>query len=128
MIKSGSQVKGAKVIVLGLTFKEDCPDLRNSKVADLVKELQSFGCDVSVHDPIAENHEAEHEYGISLTSWDTLPGQADAIVAAVSHRQYKAMPLGDILGKLKKGGVFTDVKSAYDPAAIRASGATLWRM
>lgn len=128
MIKSGSQVKGAKVIVLGLTFKEDCPDLRNSKVADLVKELQSFGCDVSVHDPIAENHEAEHEYGISLTSWDKLPGQADAIVAAVSHRQYKAMPLGDILGKLKKGGVFTDVKSAYDPAAIRASGATLWRM
>ena len=128
MIKSGSQVKGAKVIVLGLTFKEDCPDLRNSKVADLVKELQSFGCDVSVHDPIAENHEAEHEYGISLTAWDKLPGQADAIVAAVSHRQYKAMPLGDILGKLKKGGVFTDVKSAYDPAAIRASGATLWRM
>ena len=128
MIKSGSQVKGAKVIVLGLTFKEDCPDLRNSKVADLVKELQSFGCDVSVHDPIAESHEAEHEYGISLTSWDKLPGQADAIVAAVSHRQYKAMPLGDILGKLKKGGVFTDVKSAYDPAAIRASGATLWRM
>ena len=128
MIRSGSQVKGAKVIVLGLTFKEDCPDLRNSKVADLVKELQSFGCDVSVHDPIAENHEAEHEYGISLTAWDKLPGQADAIVAAVSHRQYKAMPLGDILGKLKKGGVFTDVKSAYDPAAIRASGATLWRM
>ena len=128
MIKSGSQVKGAKVIVLGLTFKEDCPDLRNSKVADLVKELQSFGCDVSVHDPIAENHEAEHEYGISLTAWDNLPGQADAIVAAVSHRQYKAMPLGDILGKLKKGGVFTDVKSAYDPAAIRASGAVLWRM
>ena len=128
MIRSGSQVKGAKVIVLGLTFKEDCPDLRNSKVADLVKELQSFGCDVSVHDPIAENHEAEHEYGISLTAWDKLPGQADAIVAAVSHRQYKTMPLGDILGKLKKGGVFTDVKSAYDPAAIRASGATLWRM
>ncbi len=128
MIKSGSQVKGAKVIVLGLTFKEDCPDLRNSKVADLVKELQSFGCDVSVHDPIAENHEAEHEYGISLTAWDDLPGQADAIVAAVSHRQYKAMPLSDILGKLKQGGVFTDVKSAYDPAAIRASGATLWRM
>ena len=93
-----------------------------------MKELQSFGCDVSVHDPIAENHEAEHEYGISLTAWDNLPGQADAIVAAVSHRQYKAMPLGDILGKLKKGGVFTDVKSAYDPAAIRASGATLWRM
>ncbi len=128
MINNGSAVKGAKVIVLGLTFKEDCPDLRNSKVADLVKELQSFGCDVSVHDPIAENHEAEHEYGISLTPWDQLPANADAIVAAVSHKQYKAMPLGDILGKMKKGGVFTDVKSAYDPAAIRAAGATLWRL
>jgi UDP-N-acetyl-D-galactosamine dehydrogenase len=128
MIKSGSAVKGAKVIVLGLTFKEDCPDLRNSKVADLVKELQSFGCDVAVHDPIAEPPEAEHEYGISLTPWDKLPNEADAIVAAVSHKQYKAMPIGDILGKLKKGGVFTDVKSAYDPVAIRAAGATLWRL
>ena len=128
MIGNGSAVKGAKVIVLGLTFKEDCPDLRNSKVADLVKELQSFGCDVSVHDPIAEPPEAEHEYGISLTPWEQLPNDADAIVAAVSHRQYKAMPLGDILGKLRQGGVFTDVKSAYDPAAIRASGAALWRL
>lgn len=128
MIKSGSAVKGAKVIVLGLTFKEDCPDLRNSKVADLVQELQSFGCDVSVHDPVAKSHEAEHEYGISLTSWDGLPAQADAIVAAVSHQQYKEMLLVDMLAKLKKGGVFADVKSAYDPVAIRAHGATLWRM
>ena len=128
MINNGTPVKGAKVIVLGLTFKEDCPDLRNSKVADLVKELQSFGCDVKVHDPIAENQEAEHEYGISLTPWESLPEQADAIVAAVSHRQYKAMPLADILGRLKSGGVFTDVKSAYDPAAIRAGGALLWRV
>ena len=128
MINNGSAVKGAKVIVLGLTFKEDCPDLRNSKVADLVQELQSFGCDVSVHDPVAENHEAEHEYGISLISWDKLPAQADAIVAAVSHRQYKEMSLVDILAKLKKGGVFADVKSAYNPVAIRASGANLWRM
>jgi len=128
MINNGSAVKGAKVIVLGLTFKEDCPDLRNSKVADLVQELQSFGCDVSVHDPVAENHEAEHEYGISLISWDKLPAQSDAIVAAVSHRQYKEMPLADMLAKLKKGGVFADVKSDYDPVAIRASGAILWRM
>jgi UDP-N-acetyl-D-glucosamine/UDP-N-acetyl-D-galactosamine dehydrogenase len=128
MINNGCAVKGAKVIVLGLAFKEDCADLRNSKVADLVQELQSFGCDVSVHDPVVKNHEAELEYGISLTSWDKLPAQADAIVAAVSHRQYKEMPLADMLAKLKKGGVFADVKSAYDAAAIRASGAALWRM
>ncbi len=128
MIANGSAVRGAKVIVLGLTFKEDCPDLRNSKVADLVKELQSFGCDVSVHDPIAESPEAEHEYGISLTPWDKLPGEVDAVVAAVSHKQYKAMPLSDILGKLRKGGVFTDVKSAYDQTAVKAAGYSLWRL
>ena len=128
MINNGSSVKGAKVIVLGLTFKENCPDLRNSKVADLIRELQSFGCDVAVHDPIAEPAEAVHEYGITLTPWHELPTQADAIVAAVSHKQYLAMPLADILGKLRPGGVFTDVKSAYDAAAIRAAGHTLWRL
>jgi UDP-N-acetyl-D-galactosamine dehydrogenase len=127
LIRGGSAVKGARVIVLGLTFKENCPDLRNSKVADLVRELSDFGCDVSVHDPIAEPPEAEHEYGITLTSWDKLPKQADAIVAAVSHREYLAMPQGDILGRLKGGGVFVDVKSAYDPAAIRKAGYVLWR-
>jgi UDP-N-acetyl-D-galactosamine dehydrogenase len=128
IINNGGAVKGSKVIVLGLTFKEDCPDLRNSKVADLVKELQSFGCDVAVHDPIAESPEAEHEYGISLTSWDQLPNDVEAIVAAVSHKQYKAMSLADLTAKLKAGGVFTDVKSAYDPVAIKAAGFKLWRL
>lgn len=128
MINNGSHVKGAKVIVLGLTFKENCPDLRNSKVADLVRELESFGCEVIVHDPLAEPAEAVHEYGITLTPWHQLPTDADAIVAAVSHRQYLTMPLSDILSKLKPGGVFTDVKSAYDPAAIRAAGYRLWRL
>ena len=87
------QVKGAKVNVLGLTFKENCPDLRNSKVVDVIRELQSFGCDVHVHDPIAEAREAEHEYGIRLTAWDDLPDDADAIVAAVSHSEYLENPL-----------------------------------
>lgn len=128
LINNGSAVKGARVIVLGLTFKEDCPDLRNSKVADLVEELRSFGCNVVVHDPIAVNDEAEHEYGISLTPWDELPPQADAIVAAVSHRQYRDMRLPELLGRLKKGGVFADVKSAYDAEAIREYGALLWRL
>ncbi len=128
LINNGDTIKGAKVIVLGLTFKENCPDLRNSKVADLVKELQSFGCDVAVHDPIAESPEAEHEYGISLTPWDRLPSDASAIVAAVSHQEYLAMSLSDLTGKLKQGGVFTDVKSAYDPDAIRAAGFKLWRL
>ncbi len=128
MINNGGAVKGAKVIVLGLTFKENCPDLRNSKVADLIKELQSFGCDVAVHDPIAESAEAEHEYGISLTPWDQLPSDADAIVAAVSHQEYLAMSLAELTAKLKQGGVFTDVKSAYDQEAIKAAGFKLWRL
>ncbi len=128
MINSGSCIKGAKVIVLGLTFKENCPDLRNSKVADIVRELAEFGCDVSVHDPIADASEAFHEYGITFTSWEQLPAQADAIIAAVSHKEYLAMPLSEILGKLKKGGVFADVKSAYDRATISASGYSLWRL
>ena len=128
MINNGGTVKGAKVIVLGLTFKENCPDLRNSKVADLVKELQDFGCDVAVHDPIAESQEAEHEYGIRLTPWDQLPDNADAIVAAVSHAEYLAMPLADLTSGLRKGGIFTDVKSAYDQAAIKAAGFNVWRL
>lgn len=128
MINNGSSVKGARVIVLGLTFKENCPDLRNSKVADLIRELQSFGCAVSVHDPIAAPEEAQHEYGLELTPWHALPGDADAIVAAVAHRHYLAMPLADILARLKPGGVFIDVKSAYDPNAIRAAGFRLWRL
>ena len=127
LVQKGGIVKGAKVIVLGLTFKENCPDLRNSKVADLVKELQSFGCEVSVHDPIAEPPEAMHEYGIALQPWENLPRQADAVVAAVSHKQYLDMPLADILDLTKPDGLFVDVKSAYDPAGIRGSGRTLWR-
>jgi UDP-N-acetyl-D-galactosamine dehydrogenase len=128
LIQSGCCVKGANVIVLGLTFKENCPDLRNSKVADLVRELQDFGCDVSVHDPIAEPAEAEHEYGISLLPWDRLPDEADAIVAAVSHSEYLDAPLSDMLGKLKKNGLFVDVKSAYDAVSVRAAGRELWRL
>jgi UDP-N-acetyl-D-galactosamine dehydrogenase len=128
MINNGVSVKGAKVIVLGLTFKENCPDLRNSKVADLVAELQSFGCSVAVHDPIAEAPEAVHEYGISLTAWADLPDDADAIVAAVSHKEYLAMPLTELTGKLKPQGVFVDVKSAYDAKAIAQAGYTMWRL
>ena len=128
MIQNSIPVKGAKVIVLGLTFKEDCPDLRNSKVVDLIKELQSFGCDVIVHDPMAQSDEAEKEYGIQLTPWDDLPTAADVIIAAVAHRNYVEMPLPTILGKLRKGGVFTDVKSAFNPTEIRENGAILWRI
>lgn len=127
LIRAGSPVKNARVNVLGLTFKENCPDLRNSKVADVVRELQDFGCVVRVHDPVAESREAMHEYGISLTGWKDLP-EADAMVAAVSHKEYLALPQTELLSKLKHGGVFVDVKSAYEPLAIRAAGFRLWRL
>ena len=99
LIRAGYSAKTAKITVLGLTFKENCPDLRNSKVADVVHELQDFGWNVSVHDPVAKSEEAVHEYGIPLLGWDDLPA-ADALVAAVSHAEYLHMPLDELLAKL----------------------------
>ena len=128
MISNDISIKGAKVIVLGLTFKENCSDLRNSKVADVVKELQDFGCEVYVHDPLAEPEQALYEYGITLSEWGQLPKSADAIVAAVSHDEYTTQPVAKLLAPLKPGGVFVDIKSAYLPEAIAAAGARLWRL
>ena len=128
IIGSGTNIKGAKIIVLGLAFKENCSDLRNSKVADLVKELQDFSCEVYVHDPLAEPEQALHEYGITLSEWDQLPQNADAIVAAVSHAKYTTQPVANLLAPLKRCGVFIDIKSAYMPEAITATGACLWRL
>ena len=127
MIAAGQAVKDADIIVLGMTFKEDCPDLRNSKVIDVIRELQSYGVKVHVHDPLADNEECQHEYGIGLTEWDQLP-QASAIIAAVAHQPYKQMGVAQLLGKLKPGGVFSDVKAVYDPAAVRQAGHDLWRL
>ena len=127
MINAGSCIKGAKVTILGLTFKENCPDLRNSKVADVVRELQDYGCDVSVHDPIAEAAEAQLEYGIRLTEWKSLP-LADAIIAAVSHRHYQDMALSELLVKAKPNAVFMDVKSAFDPVVLTKLGFHVWRL
>ena len=128
MIRSGTNIRGAKVIVLGLTFKENCSDLRNSKVADLVKELQEFGCEVYVNDPLAEAEQALHEYGITLREWHQLPQNADAIVAAVSHAKYTTQPVAKLLAPLKRCGVFIDIKSAYMHEAITATGAYMWRL
>lgn len=127
LIQAGHSIKGCDVIVLGLTFKENCPDLRNSKVIDVIHELESFGCKVHVHDPVAESAEAEHEYGVKLVSWDALP-RASAIVAAVSHQPFLAMPIERMLEKLSDSGVFVDVKSSFDQAALAKAGAKVWRL
>ncbi len=127
MIAAGHAVKDANVIVLGMTFKEDCPDLRNSKVIDVIHELQSFGVKVHVHDPIADSAECHHEYGIGLTEWDELPIGV-AIVATVAHKAYREMELSALLCKLLPRGVFADVKSIYDPRSVREAGFELWRL
>jgi UDP-N-acetyl-D-galactosamine dehydrogenase len=127
MIAAGFSIKGVPVIVLGLTFKEDVPDLRNSKVMDLVHELESYGATIFIHDPVADPVEAQHEYGVSLTPWDALP-RAAAIVAAVGHAAYREMGLEAIAAKCEPGGVLVDVKSAFDPAAVAALGLRTWRL
>ena len=127
MIASGSAIKGAKVNVLGLTFKENCGDLRNSKVIDIIHELHSYGIDVYVTDPQAEAEEAEHEYGVKLCSWSELP-KADAVVAAVAHNEYLALKPTDVAAKLVAGGPFMDVKALFDAQALRAAGFNVWRL
>ena len=90
MIARNIQPSGSRVLCLGLTFKENCPDVRNTKVADVVKDLQSFGCRVDVHDPWADAREAEHEYGIRIVA-NPERGAYDAIVVAVAHREFVAL-------------------------------------
>ncbi len=127
MINAGQQVKGGDVIVLGLTFKENCPDLRNSKVIDVIRELQSYGLTVHVHDPVASAEEARHEYGVELASWDDLP-RAGAIVAAVAHQALVQRPLEQLLQKLSAGGVYVDVKCVADLQALQRHGVQVWRL
>ena len=127
MIACGSYIKGARVNVLGLTFKENCADLRNSKVMDIINELKSFGVEVFVHDPWAEAEEAEHEYGVRLLAWEDMP-RADAIVAAVSHKELVAISVEDMQQKLIKGGCFIDVKAGFDKAALEGAGVRVWRL
>ncbi len=127
LVRNGWQIKDAPIIVLGLTFKEDCPDLRNSKVIDVIRELESYGANVIVHEPVADGVEAKHEYGVELTAWDDLP-HAAAIVAAVAHKEFRNRPLSDFTDKLQEGGVLTDVKSLFDEAQLKAKGVTVWRL
>ena len=127
MIAGGSYVKGAKVNVLGLTFKENCGDLRNSKVIDIINELKTYGVEVFVTDPQAESDKAMHEYGVPLLPWADLP-RADAIVAAVAHNEFATLSMDDFAKKLVKGGAFIDVKAAFDRSSIEKAGYKLWRL
>jgi UDP-N-acetyl-D-galactosamine dehydrogenase len=127
MIQAGSPVKGEHVTVLGLTFKENCPDIRNSRVIDVVHELESYGLTVHVHDPVADPEEAHREYGVELKPWEALP-RAGAIVAAVAHREFRERSVDDYVAKLTKGGLYVDVKCQADAEAFRARGMSVWRL
>jgi UDP-N-acetyl-D-glucosamine/UDP-N-acetyl-D-galactosamine dehydrogenase len=127
LIQSGVSVKGANVTVLGLTFKENCPDLRNSKVIDVIRELQSYGVVVTVHDPVADAGEAMSHYGLPLTAWDDLP-RAHALVAAVAHSSFLQRSVDDILHKCIPGALYVDVKCQADAAALTARGLSVWRL
>lgn len=121
-------IKDFRVAVLGLTFKENVPDLRNSRVPDIISELREYGVEVLVHDPLAEPEEAHVEYGIRLQDWTALK-DLDAIVLAVSHREYLDMGLSKLLAPLRKKlrGVLIDVKACLDRGAV-PSTMTYWRL
>jgi len=127
MIHAGHNILGSTVTVLGLTFKEDCPDLRNSKVIDIINELRDYGINVQVCDPMADPEEAIHEYGVKLVPIADLKPAA-ALVAAVAHRQFLAWSPEDIKRQMSENPVLIDVKGIYDQRAMNAAGLRVWRL
>ena len=124
LAQAGMALKGARIGILGLTFKEDVPDLRNSRVPDIVAELAQFGIVPLVHDPHADAKEAKHEYGIDVVDVGALRG-LDGVVLAVSHRAF-AMKSAELLSCVKRGGVVVDVKSMFDAQTVSAAGLSYW--
>ena len=127
MIRVGHSIKGCTITVLGLTFKENCPDLRNSKVIDIIRELEDYGINIQVCDPEADPADAAHEYGITLTPFDKLK-PASAVILAVAHQSFREMAVADILKLMNEKPVLIDVKSIFNAATLRKSGVTTWRL
>ncbi len=128
MIAQGIDVARSRIGVLGITFKENCPDSRNSKVVDIVRELQDYGVDVVVCDPHADAADVHEDYGIELGKVDA-DHPVDALIVAVAHREFRAMDATQ-LRALGRGEhpVLIDVKSMYDRAQLEAVGYTVWRL
>ena len=129
MIQAGRQIKDAKVGILGLTFKENVPDLRNSKVIDIITELVDFGATVQVHDPLADNDEAKAEYGVSLLPLQDLT-DLDALILAVGHEAFSRITPKDIAARFanRDSVVVLDVKSFWDKQAMLDCGYAYWRL
>ena len=129
LIRQDSRVNGARVGILGFTFKENVPDLRNSRVVDVIRELEDYGCEVLVHDAEADAAEAEAEYGQKLLPLDALR-DLDALVLAVGHKAYSALDPEKIRGFFADPakGVVVDVKGFFDRDAMRDAGISYWRL
>jgi UDP-N-acetyl-D-glucosamine/UDP-N-acetyl-D-galactosamine dehydrogenase len=127
LIQRGCHVRQAKINVLGLTFKEDISDLRNSRVVDLIRELESYGIEVQVHDPVASAAQAQSHYAIALRAWSELPA-ADALVLAVPHKVFLERPLRDYAAKLSGAACFVDVKSRFPAEELKRLGLDVWRL
>ncbi len=127
LIHAGRGVKGCTVAMLGLTFKENCPDLRNTRAVEIVRELASYGIEVLVHDPLADPEEARRFYNIDLIPWEKV-AQCHGLVLAVAHQFYRDMPVEAMLERLLPGGGVVDIKSILDPGALQRQGVPLWRL
>jgi UDP-N-acetyl-D-glucosamine/UDP-N-acetyl-D-galactosamine dehydrogenase len=127
LARKGLSAFGARIAILGITFKENCPDIRNSKVIDVVRELEGYGAKVLIHDPLASADDCRHEYGVSLTAWDNIP-MSDAIVLAVAHDEYRAMSIDELVRNVKPTGCVIDVKSILDREKVSSSGREYWRL
>jgi len=127
LIRLGTPIKRAKVGVLGITFKENCSDIRNSRVVDMVRELESYDVEVFVHDPIAHKKEVQEEYKIELRKWDEL-FDLDAIIIAVSHKYYAELSKEDIDKILNPCGLIMDVKGVLNPKEFKNTCYSLWRL
>lgn len=131
MIAAGQAPKYSKVVIFGLTFKENCPDIRNSKVKDIIKQLKTYGINPVVVDPWANVRDVMDEYGIDLNTMDDVK-DADCIIVAVAHKEFKALTLGDIRKFFKESGddekVLLDVKGLYNVSDLKTSGMKWWRL
>ncbi len=129
LIKADTKIKGARVGILGVTFKENVPDLRNTRVVDVIAELEDYGVETLVHDAMADPEEAREELGVNLRSMDEFTN-LDAVILAVSHDEYKAIPVADIKTWFANpdNALVIDVKGFFDRAEIDAAGIDLWRL
>lgn len=118
--------KNSEIGVLGITYKENCPDIRNSLVVSLIKELETYGMKVKVYDPLADPQSVQHEYGISLVGWDELSDLA-AVLIAVAHDEFKQITPQKYKDKLNSHGVIIDVKSILPADTFKAIGIPIWR-